>query len=350
VIALVAVWLALRQRESPRLRNTLSGIDTRLAGLDERIEAVLRPRVATEAALGRAIADSLELGDVLQRTLAAADALEAVDGSRAGVPLPDGRTAVEVRGRVAEAGKALEGPPDGSPYVSGQASWETQGSAAIRSGLVVPLGGGSLSVYSSLANAFDAEAAAVLAAIARRAEPAVKNALRYLEAEERAATDSLTGLGSASAFVQALPREIAAARRSNRPLCLIQVDLDDFGRINKEHPRLQDAGDDALAGFGERVRSTIRESDSAFRNSGGADEFFLILPETTLDHAKRTYARLRADVAAAPFGDVGPMTMSSGLVQLRPSDTADTLKTRASHLVKLAKDNGKDRLVSEDDV
>jgi len=350
VIALVAIWLVLRRPVSQRPASTLDSIDRRLAELDERLTALARPRAATEAALGWAIAGSLELDDVMKQTLVSAGkALQAVAGSRMSVPLPDGTAATETAGRVVEAAKTLEGPPDGSLFVSGIASWEAPDAEAIRSGLVVPLGGGSLSVYSSLGNAFDQEASAVLAAIARRAEPAVRNALRYREAEERAATDELTMLGSARAFGQALPREIATARRKGRPLCLIRVDLDDFGQINNRHPRGHDAGNDALAGFGERVLSTIRESDSAFRNSGGADEFFLILPETSLPDAKRTYARLKADMAAAPFGDVGPVTMSSGLAKLRPDDTKESLLKRAYYLMLVAKSSGKDRLVSEDD-
>jgi len=212
-----------------------------------------------------------------------------------------------------------------------------------------PLAGGALAVYSRLADAFDAESALVLAAIARRAEPAVRNALEFLAVQERAATDLLTGLGSASAFAEALPRELSAARRRRRPLCLIQIDLDDFGLINKQHPRLQAAGDDALAGFGRRLLATIRGSDSAFRNSGGADEFFLILPETTRDEAKLSYARLSFEIAAAPFGDVGPVTMSSGLVELRSDDTVTTLKNRAAALVSEAKRRGKNRLISDDE-
>jgi diguanylate cyclase (GGDEF)-like protein len=344
VIALCAIWLALRRPAGPRLET----IDERLARLDERLSTVLRPRGATEAALGRAIGDSLDLSDVLQRTLAAAGALDAVDGGLVTIPLPNGRSATERSGTIPPDAPGLAGPPDGSPFVSGTASWVTPAPGGVRSGLVVPLAGGTVGVYSTLADAFDAEAASVLTAIARRAEPAIANALRYLDAEQRAATDLLTGLGSASAFAAALPREIAAARRSNRPLCLIQIDLDDFGEINRRHPRLQAAGDDALAGFGERVRSTIRESDSAFRNSGGADEFFILLPETSLADAKRSYARLQADMAAAPFGDVEPVTMSSGLVQWRPDESPESLKQRSNTLVSIAK-RKKNRLVSEDD-
>ena len=148
----------------------------------------------------------------------------------------------------------IEGPPDGTPFASGIASWEGFGTDALRSGLVVPLGEGSLAVYSRLPDAFDAEAVELLTAIARRAEPAVQNAFRYLEAQHLAATDSRTGLGSASAFEEALPRELSAARRHGRPLCLIQVDLDDFGAINKRARGSLDDGNAALSEFGERVR------------------------------------------------------------------------------------------------
>ena len=336
-----------RGSDSP-LPETLVEIDKRLAGLDERLSAVLDRRDA-DPPLGWAIVETLDLTEVLQRTLAAAHAIGQVDGGRIVVQLADGTRTIETTGSVA-TDVSLAGPPDGSQFTHGTASWAATGPEALRSGVIVPLGSGSLAAFSKTENAFDAEAAVTLAAIARRAEPAIKNALRYLESEARAATDELTNLGSARAFKQTLPRELAAARRKKRPLCLIRVDLDDFGKINNDHPRGHDAGNDALAGFGERVALTIRESDSAFRNSGGADEFFLILPETSLADARRTYARLKADMAAAPFGDVGPVTMSSGLVELRPDDTKDTLEKRAYELMLIAKSTGKDRLVSEDDV
>jgi diguanylate cyclase (GGDEF)-like protein len=243
--------------------------------------------------------------------------------------------------------RSFEGPPDHTPFTYGIASWDVGEVDGLRSGLVVPLGEGSLAVYSRLANAFDAEAARILATIARQAEPAVLNAFRYLEIEERAATDLRTGLGSASAFEEALPREISAARRHGRPLCLIQIDLDDFGRINKVHG--QAAGDGVLTEFGKRLRSAIRGSDSAFRNSGGADEFFVILPETTREEARRSYARFAFEMATEPFAAVGAVTMSSGLVELRSGDSPETLKSRADRLALQAKVEGKDRLLTDED-
>ena len=341
----------MRRPLDARVTRALEQVDERLVTITEQISAAARGTGEPDAGLGDAIGSTIELGEVLQRTLAAAEALTAVDGSRVSVRRPDGTLANAVRGLVVEGSDStLGGPPDGAPFVSGFADWEVGSADGLRTGLVVPLGpdrSGSLAVFSRLANAFDTEAADVLAAIARRAAPAVQNAFRYLEVQELAATDSRTGLGSASAFEDALPREISTARRHGRPLCLIQIDLDDFGEINKLYSHA--AGDAVLEEFGERVRATIRSGDSAFRNSGGADEFFVILPETPLEHAKRLYGRLVFEMGSRPFGEAGDVTMTSGLAELRSDDTEDSLRKRAGRAQRLGKASGKNQLVADDD-
>ena len=345
---LVALWVALRRPADTRLLGAIGDVDRRLEG----IAAAVGPRHRPEDGLD-AIGSTIDLSEVLQRTLAAAGALRAVDGSRISVLRPDGTSAVKTIGRVdAGSGPGIDRPPDGRTFVSGRATWDGEDGEALRSGLVVPVGpdgSGSLTVYSRLEDAFDAEAVSVLTAIARRATPAVLNALRYIEVQELAATDLRTGLGSALAFEEALPREISAARRHGRPLCLLQVDLDDFGRINKEHPRGLAAGDDVLTEFGERVRSTIRGSDSAFRNSGGADEFFVILTETTRQDARLLYDRLAFELGARPFADVGAVTMSAGLAELRADDTPESLQSRAGEAVIGSKRRGKNQLSTDAD-
>lgn len=350
---LVALWAALRRPLDTRVESLLWQLGDQLDEIADQVSAAWRREGEYDAGLGDAIGSTIELGDVLRRTLVAAEALPAVDGSEVRVRQPNGTVTTVVRGLVAEdCDGPLAGPPDGAPYVSGLVSWDVTDAEALRTGLVVPLGpdrAGSLAVYSRLPNAFDAEAAQVLAAIARRAAPAVQNAYRFLEAQERAATDTRTRLGSAGAFEEALPREISAARRHGRPLCLIQIDLDDFGAINKNHPRHLAAGDDVLTEFGERVRSTIRGSDSAFRNSGGADEFFLILPETTREYAELLYGRLAFEIAARPFADIGAVTMSSGLAELRTDETPESLRRRAGEAMIVAKNSGKNQLITDAD-
>lgn len=348
---LVALWVALRRPLDTRLATALAQVDNRLDAIAEQIAAASRSDSEPDAGLGDAIGSTIELGEVLRRSLAAAEALPAVDGSRISVRRPDGNVVTAANGPVSERAWSLEGPPDGAPFRSGLASWDVNSSEGLRTGLVVPLGpdgNGSLAVYSRHPHAFDDSSVALLTAIARRATPAVENALRYLEVQELAATDSRTGLGSASAFEEALPREISAARRRQpAAMCLIQIDLDDFGAINRDHSHL--VGDAVLTEFGARVRATIRGSDLAFRNSGGADEFFLILPETTRDYARILYERLAFEMRARPFAHGAELTMSSGLAELRADDTEASLLARAGLAMKLAKRPPKNQLVTDAD-
>ena len=345
---LVALWRASRRPNDARIATALERVDQRIAGLTERIEAAAALRGEPASGLGDAIGSTIELDEVLHRTLAAATALPAVDGSAVRVTRRNGVVETAVQGLAAQgAAPFLSGPPDGAPFVAGLTTWEVEGTDALRTGLVVPLGvagDGTLSVYSRNKDAFDADAVAILATIARQAAPAVENAFRFLDVQELAATDLRTGVGSALAFEEALPREISAARRHGRPLSLIQVDLDDFGAINKRFSH--EIGNEVLAEFGERVRATIRGSDGAYRNSGGADEFFLILPDTTREFARLLYGRLAFEMAARPFNEVGAVTMSAGLAELRPDDTPATLQARTGALVQLAKD-GKNRLCDD---
>lgn len=321
-----------------------------LSAIDARIATAALPKPDIDGGLGPKINETLDLAEVLHRTLSATWALPDVDGGLVRVRLADGNIREERHGLLAH--KAYDGhggPPDGASYASGIASWEGVGPDGIRSGLVVPLGDGSLAVYSRRADAFDEEAAELLTTIAERAEPAVQNAFRYLDVQRRAATDARTGLGSSSAFESAIPREISSAHRHARPLCLIQIDLDDFGEINKATRSLE-AGNTVLEEFGARVLATIRGSDTAFRNSEGADEFFLILPETTRVEAEQLYRRLEFELTSPPLGGLDPIvTVSSGLAELRKDDTVVSLRRRAGHAQRIAKENGKNQLVSDDD-
>ena len=314
---LVAIWLASRRPVDARIATALDRVDYSLVGLTERIEAASARPTETHSRLDT-IGSTIELHEVLHRTLAAAGALPSVDGSSIRVRRASGSIETATHGDVRpESAPFLTGPPDGSPFASGTMSWDAEEPGALRTGLVVPIGhegSGTLAVYSRKAHAFDEDSVTLLATIARHAAPAIQNAFRFLDVQELAATDLRTGLRSALAFSEELPREVSAARRHGRPLCMIQVDLDDFGLINKTFS--QEVGNDVLAEFGARIRATIRGGDAAYRNSGGADEFFVILPDTTRELAKRFYGRLAFEIAERPFGEAGTLTMSGGLAEL----------------------------------
>ena len=73
----------------------------------------------------------------------------------------------------------------------------------------------------------------------------------------------------------------------------------------------------------------------------------MILPDTTREFAKRFYGRLAFEIAERPFGEVETVTMSAGLVELRPDDTVDSLKARSGVLMNRAKHAGKNQLADD---
>ena len=89
---------------------------------------------------------------------------------------------------------------------------------------------------------FSDATAGALETLARRAGPAIWNAMRFVEARELAELDSLTGLHNRRLFYEFLSREIARAHRYERYVSVIVFDLDDFKRINDRIGHLEGDG------------------------------------------------------------------------------------------------------------
>lgn len=85
--------------------------------------------------------------------------------------------------------------------------------------------------------------------------------------------DTLTNLPNRRLFNDRLIQELAHAKRNNGSVALMFLDLDGFKNINDSLGH--DAGDEVLQLTAERIRGTIRESDTLARMGG--DEFILLL-------------------------------------------------------------------------
>lgn len=110
-------------------------------------------------------------------------------------------------------------------------------------------------------------------------------------------TDPLTGVYNRSALLPLLFRETDRVQRMKTSLCLILMDIDDFGHWNV---RLgTEACDDLLAQTAGRVRRMLRSYDLLGRM--GNDEFLAVLPGCTAVNAMTLAERIRQEVFAAPF-------------------------------------------------
>ena len=343
VLLLGGLLLARRSRGSERLEGMVHDL---AAALERAERESRRAHVLGELAL------SLELDDVVARTLEAARLLPGVDAARVHIATGSGEV-VAADGLTAEdePAPALSATPDEPKVVRLSLAHDgetTTGDAAgvLREGLVVPLTNGEdhvghLGAYSRAAGGLE-HARADLEELAQRAAPILDNARRFREARQLADLDALTGLHNQRFFHETLAREVARARRYKRSLALIVLDLDDFKLINDRIGHL--AGDSVLAETAERVRGAVRTADIACRVGG--DEFAVILPESTLLEADQLYERISSAVSSQPVGQGGLIRLSAGVTELRPDDDALALFRRADEALYRAKRAGKATVVA----
>jgi two-component system, cell cycle response regulator len=304
------------------------------------------------------LSGTLDLDDVLTRTLEAAGALPGADAALVSLPEgANGKPLVATLGLSAEEAQRegiVAGPPDGSSprsiaiaYRYGNELVEDE-SGRIHGGVAVPLVAddeprGHLAVFTrSPEQAFGDQAVRELEEIGERAGPAIENARRFREARQLADLDALTGLHNRRFFHETLAREVARASRYGRKLALLVLDMDDFKAINDRIGHL--AGDAVLAGAAERITDVVRSADIACRVGG--DEFAVILPESSLGDADQLYRRVLGSVSARPIGQAGRLFLSGGVAELRPEDDAASFFERADDALYRAKNGGKGRLVA----
>lgn len=104
-----------------------------------------------------------------------------------------------------------------------------------------------------------------------------------LRIETQAMLDSLTGLPNRRGFDRIAMSAVESARREQKTLSAILLDLDHFKRLNDTHGHL--AGDEVLSGFAEDVRRCLRDTDIICR--WGGEEFIILLKDTSSSGARR---------------------------------------------------------------
>jgi diguanylate cyclase (GGDEF)-like protein len=364
LVVLLLALLVVRWRSDnsadERVAEVVASLNARMDELGRELAGALE-RAEEEGRRSRIfgeLAGSIDLDEVLSRTLEAAGALEGADAALILLPDPQGgKPLVATLGLSVEEAErhAITGPPDGRlarsismSYTYPELERGERDEAVISSGLAVPLPGenatlGYLTVFTRMrGHQYSDEDVRMLESLAVHAGPAIENANRFREARQLADLDALTGLHNRRFFHETLARECARAHRYERNLSLIVFDLDDFKDVNDRIGHL--AGDAVLAEAAERVREVVRTSDIACRVGG--DEFAVILPESAISDADQLYRRIQNAISSRPLGQGGKLFLSAGVAELRAEDDPVSFFQRADDALYRAKEAGKGRVVS----
>ena len=164
---------------------------------------------------------------------------------------------------------------------------------------------------------------------------------QYLQ--QVALKDQLTQLYNRHFLMEMGPKKITECYRHGHPMSMLVIDADHFKSINDTHGH--SSGDEILKLLAHIIRTSSRNEDIPTRFGG--EEFVLLLPHCRLNDAVAKAERLRQSIEATPHNDIR-FTVSIGVSALDDSgeDTLSTLFDRADRGTYIAKEQGRNRVIS----
>ena len=150
--------------------------------------------------------------------------------------------------------------------------------------------------------------------------------------------DPLSGTLNRRGIEQKLEIEIKRIERSDQPLSIALIDVDNFKTINDTAGHA--AGDKAIRDVVTAITERLRAYDLLGRFGG--DEFLLVLPQTSAVGANVVAERIGDAVRAFSPGDSGSsLTVSIGITQAVVGDYSTSLLARADKALYQAKHAGR---------
>jgi diguanylate cyclase len=174
--------------------------------------------------------------------------------------------------------------------------------------------------------------------------------IRQLEQElsqvsEMVREDQLTGALNRRGLDAAFEHDAAHADRTESPLCVALLDIDNFKRLNDTQGH--QAGDQALIHLSSVIKEALRPSDSVARYGG--EEFVILLPDTPLEEGAATIERLQRELTRRFFLHENErilITFSAGVAQRDQQEPQDEAIGRADKAMYQAKHSGKNRVIA----
>jgi len=162
------------------------------------------------------------------------------------------------------------------------------------------------------------------------------------ELEHAALRDSMTGLLNRRQFYNITEQTNPADLPAQQQFSLLLVDTDHFKNINDVFGHQK--GDEVLISLSRMLEDCSRKDDYVFR--WGGEEFVILLPRTTLEHALQIAETLRAAVAQITIPGLPRFTVSIGVARHNQGESIDDLFKRVDDALYRAKHDGRNKVLA----
>jgi diguanylate cyclase (GGDEF)-like protein len=174
-----------------------------------------------------------------------------------------------------------------------------------------------------------------------------KEKAHLIALEKLSVTDQLTGLRNRRYFDDHFAIERKRAKRYNKALSLIMIDIDNFKKINDAYGH--QVGDSVLQSFSNLLQENVRPSDTISR--WGGEEFIILLPSTSSENAIVVAQKIQSAVNLYHFSEVGNLTASFGVSNVEPNSNSNRDSVnQADQALYEAKKQGRNRVVAFKDI
>lgn len=154
------------------------------------------------------------------------------------------------------------------------------------------------------------------------------------ELAQHATRDTLTGLPNRRALLQGIEPLVSRSRRYHNPLSVIRLRIDNLPELDETHGK--GSGDLALVAVTHLLKDQLRWADLIGRFD--ADEFLLVLPETTGEAAHHLKQKLQQRLAQFELkgenGEVMPIVAQFGVTDWQQGDDRAKLLKRARQVLE----------------
>jgi diguanylate cyclase len=172
------------------------------------------------------------------------------------------------------------------------------------------------------------------------------------KSEERAKTDTLTDLPNRRALEEFFRKAQIAAMEKGEPLSVLLIDIDHFKTFNDNFGH--GVGDQVLRLMASVLRERLREYDLPARYGG--EELIAVLPGADLATCAAVAERIRRLISECRITRrstkelLPSITVSIGVGQFQFGESMADLIERCDRALYLAKRNGRNRVVTEDEL